>query len=118
LAILAIENKEISTGQHMAHQSHTQTKKEQNGPYVAGGIGGSAQPNASAQVLAGARSVIPHQNIAPKFAESLIPLDLRMAANPQESRILATLRDTILPKLISGKIRVKDAEKAIAEIGL
>lgn len=101
----------------MARQPKTKTKKEQNGPYVAGGIGGSAQPNASAQVLAGARSVIPHHNIAPKFGESVIPLDLRIAANPQDSRTLAILRDILLPKLIAGEIRVKDAEKAVAEIG-
>jgi len=32
------------------------------------------------------------------------------AAN-EESRTLAALRDTLLPKLISGELRVKDAEK-------
>jgi type I restriction enzyme S subunit len=29
------------------------------------------------------------------------------------NRILATLRDTLLPKLISGELRVKDAERFI-----
>lgn len=102
----------------MAHQSHTQTKKEQNGPYVAERIGGFGQPNASAQFLAGTRLVIPPQKIAHKFAVFIILLDLRMAPNAQESRTLATLHDTLLPKLISGEFRVKDPEKAIAEIGL
>ncbi len=32
-----------------------------------------------------------------------------------QSRTLAALRDTLLPKLISGKLRVKDAEKRIEE---
>lgn len=31
---------------------------------------------------------------------------------------LAALRETLLPKLISGKLRVKDAEKFLKERGL
>ena len=34
-----------------------------------------------------------------------------MAANIRESRTLASLRDTLLPKFLSGEIRFKDAEK-------
>jgi type I restriction enzyme S subunit len=34
-------------------------------------------------------------------------------ANERESRTLAQLRDTLLPKLISGELRVKDAERFI-----
>jgi len=32
-----------------------------------------------------------------------------------QSRIITNLRDTMLPKLISGELRVKDAEKFIGE---
>lgn len=35
----------------------------------------------------------------------------RILANCNESRTLSTLRDTLLPKLISGELRVKDAER-------
>jgi type I restriction enzyme S subunit len=35
-----------------------------------------------------------------------------------ESRTLAALRDALLPKLISGEIRVKDAECFLKERGL
>jgi type I restriction enzyme S subunit len=35
-----------------------------------------------------------------------------------ESRTLAALRDALLPKLISGEIRVKDAERFLKERGL
>ena len=37
--------------------------------------------------------------------------------NMHESRTLASLRDTRLPKLLSGEIRVKDAEKLVVEAG-
>ncbi len=33
-----------------------------------------------------------------------------------QNKTLATLRDTLLPKLISGKLRVKDAEEMTEEI--
>jgi type I restriction enzyme S subunit len=34
-----------------------------------------------------------------------------MKASSEESTTLAAIRDTLLPKLTSGEIRVKDAEK-------
>jgi len=79
--------------------------------FVAGSIGGSAQPNASAQVLAGAELVVPPAEIVRRFANIVAPIDNRMAANNDESRTLAAIRDLLLPKLMSGEIRVKDVEK-------
>jgi type I restriction enzyme S subunit len=49
-----------------------------------------------------------------KTADQLIaPLFNRQIANDLESRTLATTRDLLLPKLMSGEVRVKDAEKAV-----
>jgi type I restriction enzyme S subunit len=33
-----------------------------------------------------------------------------------ESRTLAALRDTLLPKLISGELRIPDAERIVGEV--
>jgi type I restriction enzyme S subunit len=44
------------------------------------------------------------------------PLLDRIAANAIESRSLMTTRDLLLPKLMSGEIRVKDAEKMLESI--
>ena len=41
----------------------------------------------------------------------------RIVANEQESRALASLRDTLLPKLISGELRIKDREWLEVEAG-
>jgi hypothetical protein len=79
--------------------------------YVAGCLGGSAQPNASAQVLAGARIILPPLEIMRQFADIVAPLDKRIVANSLESRTLATLRDTLLPKLLSGELSVASVEK-------
>jgi len=73
--------------------------------HVAGTIGGSAQPNASAQALAAASMLFPTEEIADAFYRTVRPMDLRRAANDRESRILATLRDTLVPKLLSGELR-------------
>lgn len=81
--------------------------------YVTGGIGGSAQPNASAQVLAGARLVVPTPSIARVFFDLVMPLDLSVVANTHESRTLTDLRDTLLPKLISGELSVRSAKQYI-----
>jgi len=47
------------------------------------------------------------------FARLLNPFWVRQKKAHQESAILATLRDTLLPKLISGELRLKDAERFI-----
>jgi restriction endonuclease S subunit len=75
--------------------------------HVAGAIGGSAQPNASAQVLAGAALVFPPLSVAERFAKLVEPMDQLRAENEAQSGTLAALRDALLPKLISGEIRVK-----------
>jgi type I restriction enzyme S subunit len=78
--------------------------------YVAACLGGSAQPNASAQVLAGAQLVAPTLDIPRMFTDFVMPLDKRIAASNEASGTLAALRDTLLPKLISGKLRVMSGE--------
>ena len=49
-----------------------------------------------------------------EFDRAARPLFERIAANEVEIRTLASTRDLLLPKLMSGEIRVRDAEK-IAE---
>jgi type I restriction enzyme S subunit len=53
----------------------------------------------------------PPVNLQCKFVERLEPFWQRQAMNNKEVRTLATLHDTLLPKLISGELRVKDAER-------
>lgn len=49
------------------------------------------------------------------FEETVRCLFARAKANGAESRTLAQLRDLLLPKLMSGEVRVNDAEKTIGE---
>jgi type I restriction enzyme S subunit len=44
------------------------------------------------------------------------PLRQRQWASLVENRSLAALRDALLPKLMSGELRVRDAEKQVEEV--
>ncbi|MCX6937289.1 MAG: restriction endonuclease subunit S [Verrucomicrobia bacterium] len=46
--------------------------------------------------------IIPSSKVLNAFDEQIAPLFLRINANDHQSRTLATLRDTLLPKLLSG----------------
>ena len=51
----------------------------------------------------------PQSTVLDAFDRQVKPLFDRTYANERESRTLAALRDTLLPKLISGELRVQDA---------
>jgi type I restriction enzyme, S subunit len=55
--------------------------------------------------------LVPPLAIQSAFADAVGPLDQKVTRNLHESRTLAAVRDTLLPKLLSGEIRVADAEK-------
>jgi type I restriction enzyme S subunit len=48
------------------------------------------------------------------FAHTLQPLFERQRLNRAETETLVALRDLLLPKLMSGEIRIRDAERAVA----
>ena len=54
--------------------------------------------------------VVPPPNIQKAFQKSVGRFDERIKGNKGESRTLATLRDTLLPKLLSGEITVDEVE--------
>ncbi len=67
--------------------------------------------------LLGVEVVMPPKETAAAFAQLAQPLFSLTAAHRKSSANLAAIRDTLLPKLLSGEIRVKDAEKVTREVG-
>ena len=57
--------------------------------------------------------IIPPKTIVDRFESLVNTSDNLIALNEQESFTLSTIRDTLLPKLLSGEIRVKDAERFV-----
>ena len=60
--------------------------------------------------------VNPARDLVLAYEARVSPLDARVEVNERESRTLAMLRDTLLPKLISGELRVKAAERVVGRI--
>jgi len=56
----------------------------------------------------------PLRTVIAEFETTLSPVDSRIDVTERESRTLAALRDALLPKLISGELRVEDAERVAA----
>ncbi|MBI3800668.1 MAG: restriction endonuclease subunit S [Deltaproteobacteria bacterium] len=67
----------------------------------------------TAQDLKRLMTTLPSDNVLKAFNGLAEPLFYRVHANQLESRTLTALRDTLLSKLISGHLRVKDAERFI-----
>jgi type I restriction enzyme S subunit len=59
--------------------------------------------------------VVPTRGVAARFEEQVEPLLHHIEANLRASAILAALRDTLLPKLLSGEIRVGKMEKVVGK---
>lgn len=51
-----------------------------------------------------------------KVGNVMRTLFARADAARKESLVLAQLRDTLLPRLLSGELRVRDAEAAVEEV--
>jgi type I restriction enzyme S subunit len=66
----------------------------------------------------GLRWLSPDENLVGEFEKIAFALDEQIEKNTNETATLNALRDTLLPKLISGELRVPDAEKFVEEAGL
>ncbi|WP_445427360.1 restriction endonuclease subunit S [Alishewanella sp. HL-SH05] len=76
---------------------------------------GAKMPRINWKDLAAYEVVIPPNEIAENFSIIVEPMIGRILANVEKAQILASLRDTLLPRLISGQLRLPEAETALAE---
>ncbi|EJH8488147.1 restriction endonuclease subunit S [Escherichia coli] len=58
----------------------------------------------------------PSLNSIEKFNEEISPIFSKKETNTQQIKTLENLRDTLLPKLMNGEVRVQYAEEAIASV--
>ncbi|MDA0558324.1 restriction endonuclease subunit S [Burkholderia pseudomallei] len=68
-----------------------------------------------ATAVAGCPAVLPPDPVLLKFAEFVRPLLVRIRQNEKQSASLAEVRDSLLPRLISGKLRVPEAVQQVEE---
>ena len=74
---------------------------------------GGAYPAVRPEVVVATQVVQPSGSLLPRFSSLIRPLLTKSAQNERESRTLATLRDVLLPRLLSGELRVRAAEALV-----
>ena len=77
---------------------------------------GTKMPRTSWRSMSRYELCRPAEPIAKAFQCVAGPMLARVITNIHESRTLGTLRDALLPKLVSGDLRVRDAERLVAAI--
>jgi len=76
---------------------------------------GSAVPTLNRNHIHGLPYVVPARRCIDAYEVIALQMHERVRVNEQQAQTLATLRDTLLPRLISGQLRLPEAE-ALAEL--
>ena len=92
------------------------TKREEFVQYLESVTEGSAYPAVRAERFGRAIIPLPSRSHLERFETISIELRRRAHSAQRESRTLAKLRDTLLPGLMSGEIRVRDVEKVVGKV--
>ncbi|MBP8771820.1 restriction endonuclease subunit S [Aeromonas rivipollensis] len=79
---------------------------------------GSTQPLLTQKDLGAQLGVIPFPEVLVQFEATVSPLYKQIRANVQQAQTLATLRDTLLPRLISGQLRLPEAEQPLKDLAV
>ena len=74
---------------------------------------GTTLPRTNWKDMSSYKTVLPKIKIARKYTEFIQPIVKRIIENIHESHTLSQTRDTLLPKLLSGEIRVDDAAEIL-----
>lgn len=77
---------------------------------------GVAIPGLNSTAVREVAILLPMMSIVRQFEVFARPLADAIFANSNQSRTLAATRDALLPRLLSGEVRVREAEKMIEEI--
>ena len=93
----------VSSSRFVAYTSQTST--------------GTKMPRTSWRTMSRYELCQPTDAIATGFQQVVSPMLERIVANVHESRTLGVLRDALVPKLVSGELRVRDAERLVGAVG-
>ncbi len=78
-------------------------------------VTGAAQPKINQKNMNSLKIIIPDLKTLELFSNILNPIFAKYRISSEENNILSPLRDSLLPKLMSGKIRLNVPEEAIAK---
>lgn len=75
---------------------------------------GSAQPHVYPSDIKILNYTIPSDSLIEDYGELVLPMNKKIAINLMENQKLIELRDWLLPMLMNGQIKIKDAERELA----
>lgn len=75
---------------------------------ISGIVTGAVQAKISQQSMKKILLAIPNENLCGEFACLIVPIYANIRNIINENRILSQLRDTLLPRLMSGELEIKD----------
>lgn len=97
---------------------HAAVTREDVFEYLGHMADGAAYPAVRPSVIEDLQIVVPDRlELLNAYHQIYEPMFSHAAANREESKTIASLRDSLLPKLISGEVRIRDAEQ-MAEAAL
>lgn len=79
---------------------------------------GTRMPRAKWQDLADYQVTLPPLDVAKAFSHQVRPMHARILSMIEENKSLAALRDSLLPRLMSGELRVGEARERVEEVAL
>ncbi|MBW3808337.1 restriction endonuclease subunit S [Aeromonas hydrophila] len=79
---------------------------------------GATMPNLNTGILAAVPVLLPSREVLMEFEQLTHVLDTRISENNATIQTLANLRDTLLPRLISGQLRLPDAEQQLKDLAV
>lgn len=84
--------------------------------YTNAGSTGTKMPRTSWTEMARYTVVLPDENVAAEFSNYIQVACENIVTKIHESKCLVQLRDTLLPKLVSGELRVSDVECILEDV--
>jgi type I restriction enzyme, S subunit len=78
---------------------------------------GATMPNINTGILGSVPVVLPPPALLTAFEDVIAVTEEQRSRNASTAETIATLRDTLLPRLISGQLRLPEAEAQLAEAG-
>jgi restriction endonuclease S subunit len=91
-------------------------KSDYGNVFIKSQLAGSTQQYLTLKTLRGFPVLYPDTNLVNRFDQLVAQYFQKISNNILENQTLTNLRDTLLPKLISGEVRVKDVERTVAEV--
>jgi type I restriction enzyme S subunit len=77
------------------------------------GSGGSVYHNLNKGQFSALEIALPSDEVVSRFGQAVAPAFDLLLLNDRQTLTLMALRDTLLPKLLSGEFRIRDAEKMV-----